>query len=675
MNVFRSPWRGRPLMLVAVAALTAASPALFSADNELRPDYKPAAYAITGAKIVTGTGATLDAGTVIVRNGVIEAVGKVEDVPVPADAEPIDGKGLVVYPGFIDLYTTLGTPAGVTRSQTGPGRTVPYADFALPRTPPDNRTGLTPEFEVARTLDLPEATADERRKLGFTDILAAPGGPIAAGQSALVSLSGLPRRETLIKTPIALHMLLGRAGGAGFDEGHDDDHLTAYQDPAPAAPAPAVAPAAPAPAPTPGTPPGDPVTTRRGQGGGARPSYPSSLMGIIAHLRQAMLDADYDHQSQEYYEKHGGTRPASDPALHALYSARIKALPTWWEANTRDEIHRVLDLATEFGTTATIVGGRDSAKVLDRLKAMSVPVVLRVDFAAEEPKVPAEAEYRKKDAEGRDVPLKVLEERARRWKERVKTAADLQKGGVKFALVSDGLTRADTFHAQVRKLIAAGLPADAAIEALTKTPAEIAGVSNRLGTIEAGKLGHLVVMTAPYSEELAKPRYVLADGLKFDLEKGTSGAAATKGGGAGRGGARGKGGFAKTAPAKEKDDEEEKPKAEPEKVATPTPAPAVATAPTQPKPDQAPPKAPSDPTAKPKGVEDQPSTPFADVATEFDPDRLPKLKTGGNVLIKDATILTVTKNGTIQPRVDPRPRRQDCRDRHRHRRASGFRGN
>ena len=66
----------------------------------------PAAYAIRGAKVVAAPGKVIEPGTVVVRRGVIEAVGTDKDVTVPYDAETIDGKGLVVYPGFIDLYTT-----------------------------------------------------------------------------------------------------------------------------------------------------------------------------------------------------------------------------------------------------------------------------------------------------------------------------------------------------------------------------------------------------------------------------------------------------------------------------------------------------------------------------------------------------------------------------------------
>ena len=75
------------------------------------------AYAVTGAKIVTAPGTSIDSGTIIIRCGIIEAVGPAKDIEVPYDAETIDGKGLVVYPGFIDLYTTIGQHAGVERAR------------------------------------------------------------------------------------------------------------------------------------------------------------------------------------------------------------------------------------------------------------------------------------------------------------------------------------------------------------------------------------------------------------------------------------------------------------------------------------------------------------------------------------------------------------------------------
>ena len=167
-------------------------------------------------------------------------------------------------------------------------------------------------------------------------------------------------------------------------------------------------------------------------------------MGSIAHFRQAMLDSDHLQKLDAYYKSHGGAHPPVDPALEVLQAARAKKLPVWWEANTRDEIHRALDLAEEFGTTAVIVGGREAAKVVDRLKASKVPVVLRLNFPVE-PRVPTEEEYQKKPRAERDEPLRLLAHRKAEWKKLVGTAAELAKAGVPFAFSAEGIDRIDSF--------------------------------------------------------------------------------------------------------------------------------------------------------------------------------------------------------------------------------------
>ncbi len=627
---------GRRFTLCAttlLTILTAASWSINAADTDLRPDYHPAAYAIKGATIVASPDRTIENGVVVVRKGVIESVGTVNEIAVPADAEVIDGGGLVVYPGFIDLYTNFGSAPASSRSQTGAGRRVPYGEFALPSTPTDNRNGLTPEFLVAESLDLPEAKAAEHRKLGFTDLLAAPAGAIATGQSALVCLSGLPRREVVVKSPVALHINVRPP----FD-----------------------------PSPQPSTD-NDPAQSRR-RLQGPTVNYPMSTMGAVAHLRQAMLDAEYHHLADSYYEAQGGPRPALDPALKALYAARTKAVPVWWEANTRDEILRALDLAEEFGTTAVIVGGREAGRAVEELKAKNVPVVLRVDFP-DEPKVPSEAEYRKQKPEEKVDPLRVLKHRKEKWDERVATAAELARSGVTFAFASDGLSKSETFHTKVREAIKHGLSPEAAVAALTRNAAEIAGLESRLGTIEPGKLGHLVALTGTYGDPKVKTRYVLADGLKFDLEKDNRGAGPSSDRGESpkaeekEGRARRPGANREVPPRPE--EKEPEPSAKTEKVAKPgedepKPMPEVKERPEQkgkpesPKAESRSPKSETpEETLKPSNrklaEEDQePTTPFADVASELDVDRTPSIKTGGNVLIKDARILTVSGAGTLE---------------------------
>jgi imidazolonepropionase-like amidohydrolase len=351
-------------------------------------------------------------------------------------------------------------------------------------------------------------------------------------------------------------------------------------------------------------------------------------------------------------------------------------VPVWWEADTRDEIHRALDLAAEFGTTAVIVGGREAAKVLDRLKAEHVAVVLRLNFP-EEPKVPTSDEYRKRPPLEQEDPLRLLTQRQAKWKEQVATAAALAKAGIPFALATEGLERLESFPAQLRALIATGLSTDDALAALTRQPAAIVGLDRRLGSLEPGKLGQVVVFSAPFQEEQAKVRYVLVDGLKFEVKPQEPGAdggrPGTRRGPGSRGEQRSRppsvsgpaAPGARPAALARQGTPADKPKEEAKKAqASPPVAAVIPSSPkpsdragaekkesakaSKPRPDEAPiaktGAGPARPDTKPESG--TPAAPFVDVASEFDADRLLKVKSGGNVLVKDATILTVTR-GTI----------------------------
>src|SRR5947207_8681942 len=79
--------------------------------------------AIRNAKIVTVSGPVINKGTVVVRNGLIEAVG--ENVSVPADAMLVEGESLTVYPGLIDALSNWGqaglVPPGTLSPSSGRG--------------------------------------------------------------------------------------------------------------------------------------------------------------------------------------------------------------------------------------------------------------------------------------------------------------------------------------------------------------------------------------------------------------------------------------------------------------------------------------------------------------------------------------------------------------------------
>src|SRR5262249_14221077 len=136
---------------------------------------------------------------------------------------------------------------------------------------------------------------------------------------------------------------------------------------------------------------------------GSGDAYPRALMGVVAHLRQTLLDAGHYHRLHAAFEQAGrvGRRPPYDPSLEALQPVLDGKLPVAFDADGRDAIHRALDFAAEFHLKPIIVGGRDAWKLADRLKAEQVPVILRIDFGDPD----AERE--------RDLPRRVQDERRR----------------------------------------------------------------------------------------------------------------------------------------------------------------------------------------------------------------------------------------------------------------------
>src|SRR5688572_13599596 len=158
------------------------------------PPTPPPYYAITHVKVVTGTGATIDDATVLLANGLIEAVGK--KVSVPGDARVIDGKGLTLFPGMIDALTTLAQKQTEATSDTRAAAPAPVIMG------PQDRPQTTPWVSAAD-----ELTADVRvekwRKAGFTAAVTSPEKGIFAGQAALINLVDNPTRDAIVVTPVA----------------------------------------------------------------------------------------------------------------------------------------------------------------------------------------------------------------------------------------------------------------------------------------------------------------------------------------------------------------------------------------------------------------------------------------------------------------------------------------
>ncbi len=153
-------------------------------------------YAITNADVVLVSGPTISNATVVIRDGLIEAVGR--NISVPADAKVFDGRGLTVYPGFFDTNTDLGiqkTPP--TRGQNNQNQ--PQSNSNYPES-------LRPEQTAAEKLKAGEAQFAAQRSNGFTTVLTVEDAGIFEGQSAVINLAGDSVSSMIIRSPFAQHV-------------------------------------------------------------------------------------------------------------------------------------------------------------------------------------------------------------------------------------------------------------------------------------------------------------------------------------------------------------------------------------------------------------------------------------------------------------------------------------
>ena len=443
--------RGRPrgARRVAPAALAAAGLCVCGLTAIARGAEAPRSFAIRDARIVPVSGPALDKGTVVIVDGLIVAVGA--SVPVPSDAWVIDGTGLSVYPGLIDAGTDLGlTSAGPAPAAqtTGGGPATPGGP---PRGPtsrgPEDRPASTPWLQAADEIKADDRRLESWRASGFTTALTAPRTGILPGQGAVINLAGERPGDMVVRTPASLQVNLQTSGGFG--------------------------------------------------------SFPGSLMGVVAYVRQVFLDSEHGTAASRAWETDARSvdRPDYDRTTRALQQARDAGLPVMIPAQTPVQIARVIDLAAELKLKAVIVGAQQGYRAADRLAAAKTPVIVSLKWPERDANADPDA----------DEVLRSLRTRA----EAPGTPAALDRQGVLFAFSSDGVQPRDLLK-HVRKAIDSGLSADAALKALTINAARILGVDRRLGTLEAGKIANLVVTDGDLFAEKTKVKLTFVDGNKFE---------------------------------------------------------------------------------------------------------------------------------------------------------------
>ncbi len=407
-------------------------------------------YAIVNARVVTAPGKTIAQGSIVLRDGLIQSVG--ENLAIPPDARIYDAKGLTVYAGWIDSYTHFGfapvarPSAGTTAASAAPDDVNSPEKYLSPKP-----VGVFPDVSSALKMT-PPATPDARRGLGFTAVLSVPREGIWQGSSALVNLGGVAPAEAVVRAGAGMHVSFARQPGR---------------------------------------------------------TYPNSLMGVFAVLRQSLVTAQQHREAEALYEQAGGRRmprPKLDPVSAALEPVLDGKVPVVFRANSAEEIRRALRFADEFKLRPVIFGGAEAWRVAGLLKSRGIPVL--VDLAlAPAGRGASFGSFEPGEEEPANSPRRFAAEA---------NAAKLEQAGVRFALVSGTLERSDQIGERVRMAMARGLSAEGALRALTSAPAEIVGAGAQLGSIEPGKIANLTLLNGDAFAEKTRVAAVVIDGQFYD---------------------------------------------------------------------------------------------------------------------------------------------------------------
>jgi imidazolonepropionase-like amidohydrolase len=280
-------------------------------------------FAIRNARIVTVSGPDIENGTVVIRDGKIEAVGA--NVSVPAGAQSIDGRGLSVYPGMIDA----GTNMGLVEVPQGANGTVDLSEVG----------DLNPNAKAIIAVNPHSAHIAVTRVEGITNTLTAPTGGLISGQAALINLLGTAPKEMAVVPQAALVINYPRIGfgGGGFGGPPPPVNLT------------------------------ETLTANERQ---------------LEQIRKMLRDAEAYGRAQDAYAKDKSLpRPDRNVVLEPLVPYVRGEQLVIFRADREAEIRGAIRFADEMKLKPIILGGNDAWKVASLLKEKNIPVILTGIFS------------------------------------------------------------------------------------------------------------------------------------------------------------------------------------------------------------------------------------------------------------------------------------------------------
>ena len=400
-------------------------------------------YAFTHATIIRDGATTLSDATLVIRDGLI--VGAGAGLAIPKDAVVIDCKGKYIYPSFIDLYSDYGMPVPERGAARGAN---PLDFFRAPAQIESNTKGaynwnqaVHPETDASRLFTTDETHAKPMRDVGFGTVLSHVKDGIARGTGVVVTLTDENENFAIVKQHASAHYSLSK--------------------------------------------------------GTSTQSYPSSLMGSIALLRQTYLDA-------EWYK----TKPAHEGTNLSLQSFNDEqSLPQFFDGDDKWQDLHGDRIGKEFGVQYIIKAGENEYQRIADIAATKATYIVPVNFP------------QAMDVEDPDAAQFVSLADMKHWELAPTNPGAFEKAGISFCLTAADLRDPKTFLTNIRKAFDYGLTEAKALEALTRTPATLVGIYDKVGSLDPGKLANFLITNGPIFNEKTDIVENWVQGKKFDVNE------------------------------------------------------------------------------------------------------------------------------------------------------------
>jgi imidazolonepropionase-like amidohydrolase len=377
-------------------------------------------FAFTNATIVKDGNTTLTNATLVIREGKIISAGN--NVDVPKDAVIIDCKGKYIYPSFIDIYSDYGIPVA-ERTRNGFDFRAPTQMNSSTKGAYDWNQAIKPETDASKIFAVDDGKAKPLRDLGFGTVLTHEKDGIARGTGVVVTLADEKENLVIVKEKASAHYSLSK--------------------------------------------------------GNSTQSYPGSLMGVIALLRQTYLDG-------QWYK----SKPAKEGLNLSLQAWNDnQSLPQIFEANDKWNDVRADRIGDEFGVQYIIKGGGNEYQRIDDIAATKASFILSLNYPqAMDVEDPNDARF---------ISLADM----KHWELAPTNPAAFEKANINFCLTTADLKDVKQFTVNLRKAFDNGLSEAKAFDALTKIPATLLNVYDKVGSLDVGKLANFLITSGPIFNE------------------------------------------------------------------------------------------------------------------------------------------------------------------------------